>query len=72
MKRNEQDPKALKCSQDSATGDPWISMPGGLFPIDFFFFFFNQLHRGALELLIKEVEKEANLVEVFVLKICTL
>lgn len=47
------------CSHDSLTDDPWISMPSGLPLIDFFL---NQLHRGALELLIKETEKEASLV----------
>lgn len=45
-------------------------MPAGVLSIDFCFL--NQLHHGALELLIKEVEKEANLVQVFVLKIYTL
>ena len=48
--------KFPNCSHDSPLDDPWISMPGGVLSIDFCFL--NQLHHGALELLIKEVEKK--------------
>lgn len=57
------------CSYDPPMDDPWVSTPSGLLLIDFSKK--NQLHHGALELLIKEVEKEASLVQVFMLEICT-
>lgn len=69
MKRMSKSLMLPNCSNDSPMRSPWISTPSGLLPIDLKK---NQLYHGTSELLIKEVEKEANLVQVFVLKICTL
>ena len=53
--------KFPNCSHDSPLDEPWISMPCGWLSTDFCFL--DQLHHGALELLIKEFEKAANLVQ---------
>ena len=51
--------KFSNCSHDSPLNEPWISMPCGWLSTDFL----DQLHHGDLDLLIKEFEKEANLVQ---------
>lgn len=66
--------KLPNCSHNLPSGRcPWISMPSVLLPIVVVVVFvFKSIAPWALELLIKEVEKETNLVQAFVLKICAL